>query len=147
MRKTTAIRSTPRLMLRRKAGHQADEMTQVFRFINDPSDPTRYTTIFQSSGLHEVERLKEDAADPANSYGWQGTQREGPGLPQSRAFLFPCPTRRHPSAPADAGPVRAGLPSPSAAPFHGRTTWSMMVSVPSNRSPGSAMATTIWSPA
>lgn len=30
MRKTAAIRSTPRLMLRRKAGHQADEMTQVF---------------------------------------------------------------------------------------------------------------------
>ena len=134
-------------MLRRKAGHQADEMTQVFRFINDPSDSTQYTTIFQSSGLHEVERLKEDAADPANSYGWQGTQREGPGLPQSRAFPFPCPTRRHPSAPADAGPVRAGLPSSSAAPFHGRTAWSMMVSVPSNRSPGSAMATTIWSPA
>lgn len=76
-----------------------------------------------------------------------GTQREGSGLPQSRAFPFPCPTRRHPSAPADAGPVRAGLPSPSAAPFHGRTAWSMMVSVPSNRSPGSAMATTIWSPA
>lgn len=78
MRKTTAIRSTPRLMLRRKAGHQADEMTQVFRFINDPSDPTQYTTIFQSSGLHEVERLKEDAADPANSYGWHGNTKGRP---------------------------------------------------------------------
>lgn len=94
MRKTTAIRSTPRLMLRRKACHQADEMTQVFRFINDPSNSTQYTTIFQSSGLHEVERLKEDAADPANSYGRQGTQREDPWLPQSRAFPFPFPTRR-----------------------------------------------------
>lgn len=78
MRKTTTIRSTPRLMLRRKAGHQADEMTQVFRFINDPSDPTRYATIFQSSGLHEVERLKEDAADPANSYGWHRNTKGRP---------------------------------------------------------------------
>lgn len=129
-------------MLRRKAGHQADEMTQVFRFINDPSDPTRYTTIFQSSGLHEVGRLKEDAADPANSYGWHGNAKGRPRAATVQSLPFSVP-----NAPSDAGPVRAGSPSPSAAPFHGRTAWSMMVSVPSNRSPGSAMATTTWSPA
>ncbi|MBR2673047.1 MAG: hypothetical protein IKE32_00415 [Aeriscardovia sp.] len=91
MRKTTAIRSTPRLMLRRKAGRQADEMTQVFRFINDPSDPTRYTTIFQSSGLHEVERLKEDAADPANSYGWHGNAKGRPRAATVQSLPFSVP--------------------------------------------------------
>lgn len=111
-------------------------------FINDPSDPTRYTTIFQAGGLHEVERLKEDAADPANSYGWHGNTKGRPRAATVQSLPFSVP-----NAPSDAGPVRAGLPSPSAAPFHGRTAWSMMVSVPPNRSPGSATATTIWSPA
>ena len=91
MRKTTAIRSTPRLMLRRKASHQADEMTQVFRFINDPSDPTRYTAIFQSNGPHEVERLKEDAADPANSYGWHGNTKGRPRAATVQSLPFPVP--------------------------------------------------------
>ncbi|MBQ9680785.1 MAG: hypothetical protein IJV49_00305 [Aeriscardovia sp.] len=91
MRKTTTIRSTPRLMLRRKAGHQADEMTQVFRFINDPSDSTQYTTIFQFSGLHEVERLKEDAADPANSYSWHGNIKGRPRAATVQSLPFSVP--------------------------------------------------------
>lgn len=80
-----------RLMLRRKAGHQADEMTQVFRFINDPSDSTQYTTIFQASGLHEVELLKEGAADPANPYGWHGNTKGRPRAAKVQGLPFSVP--------------------------------------------------------